>query len=404
MNEKMNIQDLIDMLAEKHGMSKKNAESFTKEFFQLIEEALEKDKYVKIKGLGTFKLIDVESRESVNVNTGERFQIQGHTKVSFTPEPTLKDIINKPFSHFETVVLNEDTVLEDTPLENENEEDEEADSKVSETKGQELVVETVSEEVIAAPEEAMPSEQENNTKEEMPEPEEAVVDVPVTSTPETVIEKESKNEPVSAVDRVALKLEQQASEVKEPVDSSAMKYFIGIVVFVVLLCGGAVAFMYYPDLLDKLTTKQPAEEVADSGTNEPIEKNETALMDSVIAEDVIEPVKVDTVAETLAAVAPPQETPKEVVPKPAYKEEQKKPAAAPFEPDSVDYTIVGTETTYTIKEGETLTKVALRFYGTKALWPYLVKHNPDVIKNPDNVPYGTTVSYTHLTLPTICSV
>ena len=84
MNEKMNIQDLIDMLAEKHGMSKKNAESFTKEFFQLIEEALEKDKYVKIKGLGTFKLIDVESRESVNVNTGERFQIQGHTGLFYT--------------------------------------------------------------------------------------------------------------------------------------------------------------------------------------------------------------------------------------------------------------------------------------------------------------------------------
>ena len=62
MNEKLNIQDLIDLLAEKHGMSKKNADSFVKEFFQLIEEALEKDKYVKIKGLGAFKLIDVESR------------------------------------------------------------------------------------------------------------------------------------------------------------------------------------------------------------------------------------------------------------------------------------------------------------------------------------------------------
>ena len=116
MNEKLNIQDLIDLLAEKHGMSKKNADSFVKEFFQLIEEALEKDKYVKIKGLGAFKLIDVESRESVNVNTGERFEIQGHTKVSFTPEPALKDIINKPFAHFETVVLNEGTVLEDTPV------------------------------------------------------------------------------------------------------------------------------------------------------------------------------------------------------------------------------------------------------------------------------------------------
>lgn len=125
MNEKLNIQDLIDLLAEKHGMGKKDAESFVKEFFLLVEESLEKDKYVKIRGLGTFKLIDVESRESVNVNTGERIEIQGHTKVSFTPEPSLKEVINKPFSHFETVVLNENTVLEDTLLENENDDEEE---------------------------------------------------------------------------------------------------------------------------------------------------------------------------------------------------------------------------------------------------------------------------------------
>ena len=129
MNEKLNIQNLIDLLAEKHGMSRKNADSFVKEFFLLIEESLEKDKYVKIKGLGTFKLIAVESRESVNVNTGERFEIQGHTKVSFTPEPTLKDIINKPFAHFETVALNDNTVLEDTPLDTDNEDDEEVEQK-----------------------------------------------------------------------------------------------------------------------------------------------------------------------------------------------------------------------------------------------------------------------------------
>ena len=60
-------------------------------------------------------------------------------------------------------------------------------------------------------------------------------------------------------------------------------------------------------------------------------------------------------------------------------------------PDSTSYTIVGTETTYTIKSGETLTKVALRFYGTKVLYPYIVKHNPAVIKNPNNVPAGTTI-------------
>lgn len=68
-----------------------------KEFFQLIEESLENDKYVKIRGLGTFKLIDVESRESVNINTGERFEIQGHTKVSFAPEPALEGLDKQAF-------------------------------------------------------------------------------------------------------------------------------------------------------------------------------------------------------------------------------------------------------------------------------------------------------------------
>ena len=95
---------------------------------------MEKDKYVKIRGLGTFKLIDVGSRESVNVNTGERFEIQGHTKVSFTPEPALKDIINRPFSHFETVVLNDATVLEDTLQENDSEDDEDTEIKNSGTR------------------------------------------------------------------------------------------------------------------------------------------------------------------------------------------------------------------------------------------------------------------------------
>ena len=123
MNERLTIQDLTDLLAAKHSMTKKDAEAFVKEFFLLIEQALENEKTVKIKGLGTFKLIDVDSRESVNVNTGERFQIKGHTKVSFSPDANLRDTINKPFAHFETVVLNENTILEDTPIEDTEEEE-----------------------------------------------------------------------------------------------------------------------------------------------------------------------------------------------------------------------------------------------------------------------------------------
>lgn len=113
MNEKLNIQDLSAWLVSENGLSKEEADKFVKEFFLLIEDALEKEKYVKIKGLGVFKLIEVEPRESVNINTKERFEIPGYTKVSFMPDPALRDIINKPFSHFETVVLNENTVFDD---------------------------------------------------------------------------------------------------------------------------------------------------------------------------------------------------------------------------------------------------------------------------------------------------
>ena len=118
MNEKITLQDLVNLLCEKQGINPKDAELFVRSMFELIEEALAKDKYVKIKGLGTFKLTEVESRESVHINTGERIEIQGHTKISFTPDTTMKDLINKPFAHFESVVLNDGVELEETPVEN----------------------------------------------------------------------------------------------------------------------------------------------------------------------------------------------------------------------------------------------------------------------------------------------
>ena len=82
MNERLYLQNFIDLLSEKYGMDKKDADKFVKEFFLLIEEALEQDRSVKIKGFGTFKLVDVESRESVKVNTGERFHASNPHVVS----------------------------------------------------------------------------------------------------------------------------------------------------------------------------------------------------------------------------------------------------------------------------------------------------------------------------------
>ena len=113
MEKKILLQELSDILAEREGLTRKKAEAFVKAFFDVVEEALEADKFVKIKGFGTFKLVAVGERESINVNTGERIQIGGHSKISFTPDAFLRDLINRPFAHFQTVVLNEETEMEE---------------------------------------------------------------------------------------------------------------------------------------------------------------------------------------------------------------------------------------------------------------------------------------------------
>ena len=417
MNERLTIQDLTDLLAAKHSMTKKDAEAFVKEFFLLIEQALESENTVKVKGLGTFKLIDVDSRESVNVNTGERFQIKGHTKVSFSPDANLRDTINKPFAHFETVVLNENTVLEDTPIEETEEEE-----------GGEEVIPTVIPEPIEP--QSQPKEEE---KEEMSlteiqpiveprsiEPQFVVVEpktVPVEKkeiiTAEEIIEQEllrANLKPESTIVRsqegksemakgaeVAQTAIQPTPQKNIPDSSvkekSPVPYLITIIILVLLLCGGVVLFIYYPDLFSSSSDKNALD--MPPVTTQPV-KPEVQLSDT-IEQDSVKDIKPETPKTSI--------TPTPVVP-------QKKEAVTPAKTenkvirqqpstsvylDSASYKITGTKTKYTVKEGETLTRVSLRFYGTKAMWPYIVKHNPDVIKNPNNVPYGTTIKIPELT-------
>lgn len=113
MDNKILLQDIADFLCYRSGITKREAEQFVRAFFEVIQQGLERDQYVKIKGFGTFKLVEVGQRESININTGERFQINGHTKVSFTPDTSLKDLVNRPFSHFQTVILNDETAIEE---------------------------------------------------------------------------------------------------------------------------------------------------------------------------------------------------------------------------------------------------------------------------------------------------
>ena len=120
---KISIQDMAKAIAGKHGLAQRDAEAFVSALFDVINDGLHTEKAVKVKGLGTFKVIDVRERESVNVNTGERVVIESHGKITFTPDPVMRDLVNKPFAQFETVVLNDGVDLEEMGRIQEKEDD-----------------------------------------------------------------------------------------------------------------------------------------------------------------------------------------------------------------------------------------------------------------------------------------
>ena len=122
---RLTIQEVARVLMTKNGLKLGEANRFASELFAIIQEHLENNDQVKVKGLGTFKVITVEARESVSVRTGDRVMIEGHSKITFTPDATMKELVNKPFSQFETVVLNDNVEFDDMK---EQEEDTEADT------------------------------------------------------------------------------------------------------------------------------------------------------------------------------------------------------------------------------------------------------------------------------------
>lgn len=172
------ITDLASLLAEKHGISHKEAEMFVSLLFDIAKGALHAQKQVKIKGLGTFKLTSVSSRESIDVNTGQRILIEGRDKVSFTPDAAMKNLVNRPFAQFETVILKDDVDFTDI--------DKKYDEKVEE--------------------EALPTEESVQEAPVVEEPvveepivEEPVVEEPIVEEPaqeETIVEEPVQEEPI----------------------------------------------------------------------------------------------------------------------------------------------------------------------------------------------------------------
>lgn len=164
------LQLIADAVAKKHKITVKEAEKFVSAIFDVVNEGLKTDKLVKVKGLGTFKVQAVKPRESVNVNTGERVLIEGHEKVSFTPDATMKELVNKPFAQFETVVLNDGVDFAD--IESKSDDEEKA--------------ENTDEIVVSAEEIADSDEEKAETKEEITA--EIIDEQPAEEVPQQAVE------------------------------------------------------------------------------------------------------------------------------------------------------------------------------------------------------------------------
>ena len=469
MSEKVTIQDIIELLAEKHSMTKKDAEIFVKGMFELIEEALVTEKYVKVKGLGTFKLTEVESRESVNVNTGERIEIQGHTKISFTPDSSMKDLINKPFAHFETVILNENTKLEDTETEIEGEEEDTVDENAPKPKQTvaakevelietENTEDSPNENPIAAEdtipvieetiiEEPVPSVEITEEKIQIIESEDIVTEaekdivaetaVPQTVSPlaETIEGNEVTDKPQEEVMTIAdaailaarkaceekTSLETIASEEATPSEKTVItpvtsdfekeqkieettetqeiseekknRVSQGVILAIILIACIAGGIYWYlqsdktSDLQSPATIKNTQEQLEEDIPAIPV--NDSLMQGKDTANIWTDVTRKETISQSQQAVSPSTEKSSGV----ATTANVAKETLA----DTVEYDITGTKTNYTLQEGESLVKLAVKFYGTKKLWPYIVKHNKNIIKDADRVPIGTTLRIPELT-------
>lgn len=181
---KLTIQEVSKILTEKNGLEPREASRFAAEMFAVILQRLQDGEAVKVKGLGTFKIINVEARESVSVRTGERVVIDSHSKVSFTPDTLMRELVNKPFSQFETVVLNDGVVFEDIKDEVAEEAAEAPVAEEEPVVAEEPVVEeesVVEEEPVVAPVED-PVVEEEPAVEEKP----VVAEEPVKEEPELI--------------------------------------------------------------------------------------------------------------------------------------------------------------------------------------------------------------------------
>jgi nucleoid DNA-binding protein len=350
MGRKISIQELAAIIAERTGNTKKLSEDFLRVFQSTIEEGLEKDGLVKIKGLGTFKLVWNEPRRSVNVQTGQEYVIPGHNKVSFLPDSLVKEIVNSSESAEKFGI---------DPLKKLNDQAEEIKDILADLQKStppKKTKQTVTHAVVT-------EEKETEEKTVIEEKE----SLPVATTAETS-EKRSLVEEVELLKETPTKREIPVKKGGKRIRAKREKRWIKpflISIFVVLLVGAISFAIWYLNLIPVVSEKffalfDKKVEFVDIPTTE------IRTSDTTYVSPAIEVKKKEAVEDKKEAVSP----------------------TSIFEQPRVYNSFIGTET---LAKGKTLTLIALEYYGHKNFWVYIYEANKDRIANPNSIPQGFTI-------------
>lgn len=263
------IKDIAKIIASQHNIKIAEAEEFVQKLVDTINEGLETDRLVKIKGFGTFKMQAMKSRASVNVNTGERVIIGEHDRINFLPDASMKNAINKPFAHFETVEIDDDSPLlnEMAPVE---------DSEESQDDEQEEILEEEKTEVKAE-------------VEEVPAKVEEKVEVKVVEQKVEEKKPESKPEPkpepkkVESVKPVALSIDEDGQEsISERMQGNS-NVFIGIAAGILIVIAAIYGFGRYNNASTSTPAVQPQPVVVDTVNRDTVNVDTTIVKNDASA-------------------------------------------------------------------------------------------------------------------------
>jgi nucleoid DNA-binding protein len=354
---RLTIQEIAKVLVAKNGLEPSQANRFATELFAIIQERLEKNDLVKVKGLGTFKVITVDARESVSVRTGGRVMIEEHSKITFTPDATMKELVNKPFSQFETVVLNDNVEFDD--LKEQPADGEFEDTKDDMTEAELVQLEKDEEEPVVQQEEPVIQQQEPVVEEplvEVEQPKETPAVAPLIEVTEATHEEKPEETPEETTDTLD-------NDVEEEKTNLLFKW-VWMALGAICLVGISAAGGYYYGCQQTALAALSDTVVIRDTVYVPESQDTTSVIALEVPDQIAEAANVETPkAEEVKAEKPKPEVPKVEKPKAEPAPEVDKYAEKDERVRLGAYRIVGLDHEVKVLQGQTFYSICRAHLG-----------------------------------------